>query len=72
VLVCGLHGTIGESILRLAGRGFVPAEKKIRKALQIPEDRTASLFFEQYDSEPVIDLENEEIVAGLRSDLGLE
>ncbi len=72
VLVCGLQGTIGESILRLAGRGFVPAEKKIRKALQIPEDRTASLFFEQYDSDPVIDLENEEIVARLRSDLGLE
>ncbi|MDE0961131.1 MAG: FAD-binding oxidoreductase [Planctomycetota bacterium] len=72
VLVCGLQGTIGESILRLAGRGFVPAEKKIRKALGIPESLEASLFFEQYDSDPVIDLENKQVVARLRADLGLE
>ena len=72
VLVCGLQGTIGQSILRLAGRGFVPAEKKIRKALEIPETRPASLFFEQYDSDPVIDLEDQQVVARLRADLGLE
>jgi hypothetical protein len=72
VLVCGLQGTIGQSILRLAGRGFVPAEKKIRKALEIPETLPASLFFEQYDSDPVIDLEDQQVVARLRADLGLE
>ena len=72
VLVCGLQGTIGESILRLSSRGFVPAEKKIRKALAIPEERTPSLFFEQYDSDPVIDLEDQEILSQLRSGLGLD
>lgn len=72
VLVCGLQGTIGESILRLSSRGFVPAEKKIRKAVGIPDETTASLFFEQYDSDPVIDLEDSEILSVLRSGLGLD
>jgi len=72
VLVCGLQGTIGESILRLSTRGFVPAEKKIRKALEIPEERAPALFFEQYDSDPVIDLEDQEILAHLKGGLGLD
>ncbi|OUU25862.1 MAG: hypothetical protein CBC13_01365 [Planctomycetia bacterium TMED53] len=72
VLVCGLQGTIGESLVRLAKRGFVPAEKKIRKKLEIPEDLPGSFFFEQYDSEPVIDLENGALIEELKSDLGIE
>jgi len=72
VLVCGLQGTIGESILRLSDRGFVPAEKKIRKALEIPDEMTPSLFFEQYDSDPVIDLEDQQILSRLRGGLGLD
>ena len=72
VLVCGLQGTIGESMLRLAKRGFVPAEKKIRRKLDIPEELPGSFFFEQYDSDPVIDLENEALVQELKSDLGLD
>lgn len=71
VLVCGLQGTIGESLVRLAKRGFVPAEKKIRKKLEIPDELPGSFFFEQYDSDPVIDLENEGLITELRRDLGL-
>lgn len=71
VLVCGLQGTIGDSIIRLAQLGFVPAEKKIRKKLAIPEELTPSFFFEQYDSDPVIDLENSDLIEELRKNLGL-
>ena len=71
VLVCGLQGTIGESIVRLATRGFVPAEKKLRKALEIPEQMTPTLFFEQYDSDPVLDLDDQDLVSKLKSDLGI-
>ncbi|MAJ28462.1 hypothetical protein CBD41_03490 [bacterium TMED181] len=72
VLVCGLQGTIGDSLVRLAKRGFVPAEKKIRKKLEIPEELPGSFFFEQYDSDPVIDLENETLIQELKIDLGLD
>ncbi|HUH05533.1 MAG TPA: hypothetical protein VML75_26245, partial [Kofleriaceae bacterium] len=50
VLVCGLQGTISESITRLLGRGFVPDNRKIRKALAVPQDVKPTLFFEQYDN----------------------
>jgi ferredoxin--NADP+ reductase len=69
VLVCGLQGTISESITRLLGRGFVPDNRKIRKALEVPEDVKPSLFFEQYDNTPVIDLDDAELVARLGAEL---
>lgn len=69
VLVCGLQGTISESITRLLGRGFVPDNRKIRKALEVPVDVKASLFFEQYDNTPVIDLEDADLVARLKAEL---
>ena len=43
-----------------------------RKKLEIPEDLPGSFFFEQYDSEPVIDLENGALIEELKSDLGIE
>jgi len=67
--VCGLQGTIGSTIERLLGRGFVPDDKKLRKAFEVPEEVPASIFFEQYDSEPVVDLADEKKVAGLRAEL---
>jgi len=69
LFVCGLQGTIGATIERLLGRGFVPDDKKLRKAFEVPEDLPASIFFEQYDSEPVIDLADEAKVATLRAEL---
>jgi ferredoxin--NADP+ reductase len=69
VYVCGLQGTIGESIMRLVGRGFVPDDRKLRKALQVPEAVKPTLFYEQYDTEPVIDIEDESLMSRLRGEL---
>lgn len=69
VYICGLQGTIGATIERLLDRGFVPDDRKLRKALEVPEDTPASIFFEQYDSDPVIDLTDETHVAELRQRL---
>ena len=69
IYVCGLQGTIGMTITRLAGRGFVPADRKIRKALDIPREAAATLFYEQYDNAPVIDITDAEIVGQLKEQL---
>ncbi len=69
ILICGLQGTIGTCITRLAERGFIPYHRKIRRALEVPEDAPNSLFFEQYDTTPVIDIKSPEVVAPLREAL---
>lgn len=69
VYVCGLRGTIGACIRRLAARGFIPDHRRIRKAMEAPEHATASLFFEQYDSTPVVDIKDPLVVAELRDAL---
>mgnify|MGYP004407444665 CR=1 FL=1 len=69
ILICGLTGTIGQTIIRLVGRGFVPDNHRIRAALEVPKEIPSSIFFEQYDKTPVIDLKNEELVADLRGQL---
>ena len=69
VLICGLQGTIGQTILRLVPRGFVPDNRKIRRALEVPDDVPASLFFEQYDSTPVIDVTDPEVMEPLREQM---
>lgn len=69
ILICGLQGTIGETIKRLACRGFIPENKKIRRSLEAPEDMEPSLFFEQYDNTPVIDTKDEALIGSLRQQL---
>lgn len=69
VLICGLNGTIAQTIINLAPRGFVPDNRKLRRALAIDDARPASLFWEQYDNTPVIDTKDEALVAKLRGDL---
>lgn len=69
VLVCGLQGTIANSITRLATRGFIPDNRKIRKALDIDAETPPSIWWEQYDSTPVIDLKDVELVASIKADL---
>ena len=69
VLICGLNGTIAQTIINLAPRGFVPDNRKLRRALAIDDTRPASLFWEQYDNTPVIDTKDEALVAKLRGDL---
>ncbi len=69
IYICGLQGTIGKTIERLVPRGFVPESRKLRRALEVPDDVAASLFFEQYDKTPVIDVKDPEVIEPLREQL---
>ena len=69
IYICGLQGTIGKTIMRLVERGFVPENRKLRRALEVPEEVEANLFFEQYDSTPVIDIDNPDVMGPLKQQL---
>lgn len=69
VFICGLQGTIGKTIVRLLGRGFVPENRKLRRALEVPDEVAPTLFFEQYDNTPVIDIKDPAVVEPLRAEL---
>ncbi|MCA9659725.1 MAG: hypothetical protein KC486_15390 [Myxococcales bacterium] len=69
ILICGLQGTIGATITRLLGRGFIPDNRKLRKALEVPEDMPASIFYEAYDTTPPVDVKDEELIARLKAEL---
>lgn len=69
ILVCGLQGTIAETVTRLAPRGFVPHHRRLRSVLQIPAARPPSIWWEQYDTAPVIDVSDENLVASLKAHL---
>jgi len=71
ILICGLQGTIGMCITRLLHRGFVPDHRRMRKALEIPDHVPASLFYEQYDSTPVVDINDPDVLASLRRDVAI-
>ena len=66
IYICGLTGTITGTIIPLFDRGFVPDFKRIREALAVPADVKDSVFYEQYDTEPVINVKDESVVAPLR------
>jgi len=66
IFICGLTGTITGTIIPLIDRGFVPDFKRIREALGVPPETKDSVFYEQYDTEPVINIKDESIVAPLR------
>ena len=67
IYICGLNGTIANTLERLLPRGFVPNHRKIRRALQVPDDVAPSFFFEPYDNTPVVDIKSEENCARLRA-----
>lgn len=69
VFICGLKGTIGQTILHLIERGYVPDDTKLRYALHIPKDTPNTLFFEQYDTDPVIDTNDAALMESLRGKL---
>lgn len=69
VFICGLQGTIGQTVLRLLPRGFVPENKKLRRALEVPDSVHAELFFEQYDSTPVIPIDDPAVMEPLKAEL---
>lgn len=69
VLICGLQGTIANTIIHLLDRGFMPDNRKLRRGLQCDDGCPANLFWEQYDSTPVIDTKDDALMADLRSRL---
>jgi ferredoxin--NADP+ reductase len=66
VYICGLQGTIANTVIHLLARGFVPDNRRIRRALAIDETMPASVFWEQYDTTPVLDLKDLTLVEELR------
>ncbi len=69
VLICGLNGTIANCLVRLAARGFVPHHPRLRRVLGILEETPPSVFYEQYDIEPPLDVQDEDLMGRLRADL---
>ena len=69
IFICGLQGTISQTITRLLSRGFVPDNRKLRRALEVPDDVESTVYFEQYDTTPVIDIKDPAVVEPLRDQL---
>ena len=67
IFICGLTGTITGTITPLIDRAFVPDFKRIREALGVPADVKDSVFYEQYDTEPVINIKDPTVVEPLRA-----
>jgi len=67
IFICGLTGTITGTVVPLIDRGFVPDFKRIREALGVPADIKDSVFYEQYDTEPVINIKDPAVVEPLRA-----
>ncbi len=67
IYICGLTGTITGTIIPLMDRAFIPDFKRIREALGVPAEMKDSVFYEQYDTEPVIDIKNPEVVEPLKA-----
>jgi len=66
VYICGLTGTITSTITALIDRGFVPNSARIREALGVAPEIRASVFYEDYGAEPVIDINDPLVVEPLR------
>jgi ferredoxin/flavodoxin---NADP+ reductase len=67
VYICGLTGTITGTVIPLIDRGFVPDFKRIREALGVPADAKDSVFYEQYDTEPVINIKDPAVTEPLKA-----
>jgi ferredoxin--NADP+ reductase len=67
IFICGLTGTITGTIIPLIDRGFIPDFKRIREALGVPADAKDSVFYEQYDTEPVINVKDPSVVEPLKA-----
>lgn len=64
--VCGFTGTIVGLVSSLLAREFAPAERKVRRQLDIPAAHPPSLFYEQYDPGSILDQGGPELVERLR------
>jgi ferredoxin/flavodoxin---NADP+ reductase len=54
IYICGLTGTIAMTIERMLGRGFVPFHPKLRRVFGWGADVESTIYYEQYDNEPVL------------------
>jgi ferredoxin--NADP+ reductase len=67
ILICGLNGTIVETMMRLIDRAFVPCSEKLRNLLGVPAGIESSVYFEQYDpDESIIDASDGRAIEPLR------
>ncbi|MBX2812148.1 MAG: hypothetical protein KTR25_10070 [Myxococcales bacterium] len=66
VMVCGLGDVVSGTIQNLLSRGFVPENRRMRKLLEVSPEHQSSLFYEQYDAEPILDFRNEHLLNSLR------
>lgn len=67
VLVCGLNGTIAGCLESLLPRGYVPAHRRLRDALALDTTDPPTLFWEQYEGAPVVNIRDPEVVERLRA-----
>lgn len=67
IYICGLVGTIALTVERLLCRGFVPFHRRIRKALGVAETTESTVYYEQYDNTPVVDVNDPAEVARLKA-----
>ena len=72
VYVCGFRDTIAGSVRRLLRRRYIPEDRRLRRLLGIAEPSEPSLFFEQYDLDPVFDPNDQALIAALRAELRTE
>ena len=66
IFICGLTGTITGTMIPLIDRAFIPDFKRIREALAVPADVKDSMFYEQYDTEPIINIKDPSVVEPLK------
>lgn len=64
--VCGFTGTIVGLVSALLARGFAPADRRVRRELDIPVEYPPSLFYEQYDPGSILDHGGAELVEQLK------
>jgi len=69
VYVCGFTGTISATVLRLLRRGFVPEDRRLRRLVGIAESARPNLFYEQYDTAPLIDPADVALLERLREEV---
>lgn len=67
VYICGLTGTIAMTIERLLPRGFVPFHPKLRRAFGWDADVESTIYYEQYDNEPILKVSDTDELARLKA-----
>jgi ferredoxin--NADP+ reductase len=67
IYICGLTGTIAMTIERLLGRGFIPFHRKIRRALEWDDSVPSTIYYEQYDNEPILRVSDPDELARLKT-----